>query len=351
MADVAVLQTDTNIDLPARPSQNFWLEVLRNLRRNRSAMIGAVILGFLLVMAVAAPIIATHDPLLSMIGIEEGRLPRKEPCIPIFAGQSYETDIINADGSAGTRQVVSLLGSETPLDSLGAFGCTDPLHWMGLDLNARDLFSRLVYGARISLRVGITSVIISIIAGTLLGLFAGYLGGWTDNIIMRLMDVMLAFPGLLLAITFVTIWGPGLDNALVAISIVFIPAYARVTRASVLAVKESEFVVAINALGASPLRIIFLHILPHALTPMIVQATLGIGTAILDAAALSFLGLGAQPPEAEWGQMLSEGRAYIFTSPHLVFFPGIAIMLTVLGFNLLGDGLRDALDPRLNRNQ
>ncbi|MBZ0274708.1 MAG: ABC transporter permease, partial [Anaerolineae bacterium] len=169
-------------------------------------------------------------------------------------------------------------------------------------------------------------------------------------VIMRVMDVMLAFPSLLLAITIVTIRGPGLENALLAIAIVSIPQYARVTRASVLKVKEEEFVTAEHSLGAQPWRIIFVHILPHALTPLIVQATLGIGGAVLEAAGLAFLGLGAQPPTPEWGFMLSEARAYIFTSPHLVFFPGIAITLTVLGFNLMGDGLRDALDPRLNRN-
>jgi peptide/nickel transport system permease protein len=185
---------------------------------------------------------------------------------------------------------------------------------------------------------------------------------------MRVMDVLLAFPGLLLAIAFVTILEPRLVDSpiaqmlpkvldirlfivLLAIAIVYIPGYARITRASVLSVRETEFVTAARALGAAPGRIMFRHIMPHALTPLIVQATLGIGTAVLDAAALSFLGLGAQPPIPEWGAMLSESRAEVFTAPHLVFFPGMAIMLTVLGFNLLGDGLRDALDPRLNRGK
>ena len=179
---------------------------------------------------------------------------------------------------------------------------------------------------------------------------AGYAGGRTEDVIMRLMDVVLAFPALLLAISIVTILGPGLTNALLGITITFIPQYARLMRASVLSLKEQEFVTAGQAVGAGPLRILFGHILPNAVTPIIVQGTLGIGTAILDAAALSFLGLGAQPPTPEWGQILSESRNYVFTSPHLVFFPGIAIMVTVLGFNLLGDGMRDALDPRLNRN-
>jgi peptide/nickel transport system permease protein len=164
------------------------------------------------------------------------------------------------------------------------------------------------------------------------------------------MDVFLAFPSLLLAITIVTIKGPSLENALLAIAIVSIPVYARLSRASVLTVKELEFVTAVRALGAPPVRIIFRQILPNILTPLIVQGTLDIGGAVLGAAGLSFLGLGAQPPTPEWGQMLSEARQYVFTAPHLVFFPGFAIMLTVLGFNLLGDGLRDALDPRLNRS-
>lgn len=220
---------------------------------------------------------------------------------------------------------------------------------LGIDGGVRDQFSRLVYGARVSLRVGITSVTLAIIIGTITGLIAGFVGGWTDNILMRIMDVMLAFPALILAIAVVTILGPGLNNALIAISIVFIPAYARVARSGVLSVKEYDFVAADRALGVSPARILFRRILPNVLAPLIVQATLGIGTAILDAAALSFLGLGAQPPTAEWGRMLSEERAQFATAPHLVIFPGIAIMVTVLAFNLLGDGLRDALDPRLNR--
>jgi ABC-type dipeptide/oligopeptide/nickel transport system permease subunit len=181
-------------------------------------------------------------------------------------------------------------------------------------------------------------------------MIAGYAGGWADNVIMRLMDVLLAFPSLLLAIAIVTVLGPGLQNALLAIAIVSVPVYARLARASVLSIKEMEYVTAERALGGNPVRILFSHIMPNAVTPLIVQGTLGIGSAVLEAAALSFLGLGAQPPTPEWGAILSEGRNYVFTAPHLVFFPGFAIMITVLGFNLLGDGMRDALDPRLNRN-
>ena len=223
------------------------------------------------------------------------------------------------------------------------------LHLMGVDLNFRDEFSRVVYGVRRSLPVGIAAVSIAITVGTLIGLVSGYLGGAADNAIMRVMDVLMAFPSLLLAIAIVTILGPGLLNALIAIAIVSIPQYARVVRSSVLGVKENEFVTANRALGASPYRILFLQVLPNSITPIIVQGTLGIGTAILDAAALSFLGLGAQPPTPEWGLMLSEARQDFRTFPHLMFFPGIAIMVTVLAFNLLGDGIRDVLDPRLNK--
>lgn len=306
---------DVNVPELSGRSDNPWIEAGKNLLRNRSARAGLVIIGFLVFVFIFAPVIATHDPLLSMIGIdgEVPPLPRKEPCIPLF-------------------------------------GCDEPQHILGLDLNARDLFSRVVWGTRQSLPVGFIAVSVSISFGSFLGLVAGYAGGWLDNLIMRIMDVVLAFPALLLAIAIVTILGPGLINALIAISIVAIPSYARIARASTISLKEQEFVTAERALGATPSRILFTQILPNALTPLIVQGTLGVGTAVLDAAALSFLGLGAQPPTPEWGQMLSEARNYVFTSPHLVFFPGFAIMLTVLGFNLLGDGMRDAFDPRLNRN-
>jgi peptide/nickel transport system permease protein len=218
---------------------------------------------------------------------------------------------------------------------------------MGLDGNNRDEFSRLLYGTRLSLMIGFTTVTFAIIIGTVLGALSGYFGGWIDNLIMRTMDVLLAFPSLLLAIAIVTVLGPGLQNALLAIGIVSIPAYARVVRASVLSVREMDYVSATRALGGDTIQILFRRILPNALTPLIVQGTLGIATAILDAAALSFLGLGAQPPTPEWGSMLGAERNQVFTAPHLVFLPGIAIALTVLSFNLLGDGLRDALDPRL----
>ena len=219
---------------------------------------------------------------------------------------------------------------------------------MGVDTNSRDLFSRIIYGSRLSLQIGISTISFAIIVGGLLGAIAGFLGGWLDNVIMRMMDVMMAFPGILLAIAIVAVLGPGLINALLAIAIIEVPIYARVVRASVISVKDLDFVTASRALGASQMRLLFTRILPNAITPLIVQGTLGIATAILSAAALSFLGLGAEFPKPEWGLMLGEERNSVFNAPFLVFFPGMAIMMTVLSFNLLGDGMRDALDPRLS---
>ncbi|MDT8715875.1 ABC transporter permease [Clostridium sp. 19966] len=220
-------------------------------------------------------------------------------------------------------------------------------HLLGTDELGRDILSRIIIGARISMRVGITAVAIALSIGTVFGSISGYYGGKIDLVIMRLMDIILAFPSLLLAIAFMSALGKGIDKAVIAISIVTIPEYARIVRGSVLSVKESEYIQAAKVIGNSDGAIIFKHILPNILSPIIVRGTLGISTAIIETAALGFLGLGVQPPYAEWGSMLGSGRGYFNNAPHLVVFPGVAITITVLAFNLFGDGLRDALDPKL----
>jgi peptide/nickel transport system permease protein len=221
-------------------------------------------------------------------------------------------------------------------------------HLMGTDVIGRDMLSLIIYGARISLLVGVFAVSLAILVGATLGAIAGFAGGTVDNIIMRIMDIMIAFPTILLALVIVVILGPGLFNAMVAVGIVSIPAFARITRASVLGETGKEYVMAARSVGAGARRVLWRHVMPNTLSPIIVAASLGIASAILDAAALGFLGLGAQPPTPEWGLLLSRNRGYMFTSPWMVFFPGLSIMFLVLGFNLLGDGLRDALDPKLD---
>ena len=221
-------------------------------------------------------------------------------------------------------------------------------HLMGTDVIGRDMMSLIIYGARISLVVGVFAVSLAILFGATLGAIAGFAGGTVDNVIMRIMDIMIAFPTILLALVIVVILGPGLFNAMVAVGIVAIPAFARITRASVLGESGKEYVMAARSVGMGARRVLWRHVMPNTLSPIIVAASLGIASAILDAAALGFLGLGAQPPTPEWGLLLSRNRGYMFTSPWMVFFPGIAIMFLVLGFNLLGDGLRDALDPKLD---
>ncbi len=290
-----------------------WRLVLRRFRQRKSGMIGLSIISFLILVALFAPLIAPYGPTEILIGKEEvGRYD--PPCIH-------------------------------------AFGCPEdvPQHVLGIDGNVRDEFSRIIYGSRVSLTLGFFTVTLALVVGASIGAIAGFKGGWADNVLMRVMDVILGFPSLVLAIAIVAVLGPGLQNALIAIAIVTIPGYARVMRAQVLSIKESDFVAASRALGASPMQLLIRRVVPNAMTPLIVLATLGVATAILEAAGLSFLGLGAQPPQAEWGSMLASERNRLFTAPHLVFFPGFAIMLTVLGFNLMGDGLRDALDPTLNR--
>lgn len=221
-------------------------------------------------------------------------------------------------------------------------------HLMGTDEQGRDVLNRIAQGARASLGVGVGAVIIAIVIGTLLGLISGFTGKTTDLIIMFVMDILLSFPGLLLAIAVVALVGPGLRNAMLAISVVSIPVYARIARATVLSIKEQEYVTAARCVGSPSTRILFRHVFPNSLSPILVQGTLGIAAAILEIAALGFLGLGQQPPYPEWGAMLADSVKYLTSGAWWVLtFPGLAIMLTVLGFNLLGDGLRDALDPRL----
>jgi peptide/nickel transport system permease protein len=287
---------------------------LRRVLRQRSAVAGLILIGFLCFMAIFADQIANYDPIQVLIGVEDGVKPRMGPCIHILG---------------------------CPADQ--------PEHWFGLDGNVRDEFSRIIHGSRISLAVGFVTVFGSIIIGMAIGAVSGFMGGRTDNGLMRVMDMILAFPALLLAIVVVTILGSNLTNAMIAVSIVSVPIYARVMRASVLSVREQDYVTAARALGDSSFNILRRRVLPNAITPLIVQGTLGIGAAVLEIAALSFLGLAAVAPEPEWGFMVGIERNQMFTSPLLVVIPGIMLTIFVLGFNLLGDGLRDAFDPRLTR--
>ena len=298
----------------ARPS-SLWRDTIGNILRQRSAIFGLVILSILILTAIFAPLIATHDPNASMLQLHEpGAIKRSAPCIHLL-------------GCAADK----------------------PQHILGLDGNFRDVFSRVVWGARVSLGVGLASVSLAILIGGIIGAIAGFVGGWVDNILMRLMDVILAFPSLLLAIAIVATLGQSLFNALIAIGIVAIPVYARVVRSSVLSVRESDFVTASRALGESGTGILLRRILPNSLTPLVVQGTLGIGGAVLEIAALTFVGVAGSLNVPEWGTMISVESQQLFNAPHVILAPGLAITLTVLGFNLLGDGLRDALDPRLNR--
>lgn len=271
-------------------------DIWRQFRRQRLGLIGGGILCMLLLVALLAPVLAPYDPLAQDL------YQRLQP---------------------------------PSID-----------HWFGTDDFGRDILSRIVYGSRISLRIGLIAISLALTGGTLFGLVAGYRGGMVDMLIMRLMDLMLAFPSILLAIAIVAVIGPGIENAILAVSIVLVPQFARLVRSSVLTVREATYVEAARALGATESRLLFYSILPNCTAPLIVQTTLGMGTAILDAAGLSFLGMGAQPPVPEWGAMLSGGRELLLRAPWVMTFPGLAIFTVVLGLNLFGDGLRDALDPK-----
>jgi peptide/nickel transport system permease protein len=285
--------------LPATPgrSRSLWSDARARLMRNPVAMAGGAVVVLLILVAILAPYIAPYDP--------------------------FHQDLAN-----------SMSGPSL-------------MHLAGTDVHGRDIFSRMIHGTRISLRIGFLGMLLGCVIGVVLGLVSGYYGARLDTLIMRLLDVQLAFPGLLVAICIIAIIGPGLENVILAVGIFSVPLFARVTRGQVLTLKEQEFILAARMMGAQDGRIMLTHLLPNAVAPILVLCTLRIATAILTAASLSFLGLGAQPPTPEWGAMLSDGRAYLSVAPHVATTPGLAILITVLAFNLLGDGLRDALDPRL----
>jgi peptide/nickel transport system permease protein len=278
------------------PPRTFAADVWRRFRKAPGSMVGAAVVALIVLAALLAPVIATADPL----------------------GQNV------------------------------AYGAHAPsaAHWFGTDKLGRDVFARIVYGARISIRIGFVAVGLAITFGTLIGLVAGYGGKRTESLLMGAMDVMLAFPSIILAIGITTILGPSITNLMIAVGIVYVPQYARLARSSVLSVKEHEYVEAARAIGAATPAILARHVLPNIMAPLLVQATLGVATAELEAAGLSYLGLGARPPAPEWGAMLNDARDYWLTAPWALIFPGVSITVLVLGFNLLGDGLRDALDPK-----
>jgi len=297
MAELARNETTVQSIQEKIDSISPWKEAWRSFKKNKIALVGMGIVIFFILIALFAPLIAPYD--------------FKEP--------DYSARL-----QAPSKE-----------------------HIFGTDDFGRDIFSRVIYGARISLWVGFFSVLGSVIVGSLLGIIAGYYGRWVDTIISRIFDIMLAFPSILLAIGIVAVLGPSLENALIAIAVINIPNFGRLIRSRVLSIKQEEYIVAARAIGMSDARILFNHILPNSMAPIIVQGTLAIATAIIEAAALGFLGLGAQPPNPEWGKMLADSKEYLVQAPWTMVFPGLAIMLTVLGFNLMGDGLRDALDPRM----
>ena len=293
-------------DIPLTKTPSAFAEFWHYFSENRGAVIGLWVFVALIVIAIFAPLIAPHDPTTQ-------------------ARDALLVPPVWLDGGSAT-------------------------YLLGTDAIGRDILSRLLFGARFSLFIGLVVVTIALTGGIALGLIAGFFGGWVDSVIMRVMDVVLAFPSLLLALVLVAILGPGLTNAMIAIALVLQPHFARLTRAAVMAEKNREYVMAARVAGASKLRLMFRTILPNCLGPLIVQGTLSFSNAILDAAALGFLGMGAQPPTPEWGTMLAEAREFILRAPWVVTFPGVAILITVLAINLVGDGLRDALDPKLKRS-
>ena len=285
------------------PTGGLWHEAFHRLKRNPTAILGAFLVVVFAIAAIFAPLIAPYAPLDQNLGLlKAGGIP---------PGPSAD-------------------------------------HLFGVDLLGRDLFSRIVYGARYSLLIGVVSVSIGLAVGLVLGSVAGYIGGIVDSTIMRVMDVMLAIPGLLFAIGIVAMLGPGLTQIMVAVGVVNIPIFARLLRGSILAQRENDFVLAARSIGVRRRVILFSHILPNAISPVVVQGTLAMATAIIDVAGLGFLGLGPQDPSTpEWGTMLTDVNSYLNVAPFLAIIPGLAIVVSVLGFNLIGDGLREALDPKL----
>lgn len=347
-------------DATARPSSRRWL---RRLLRRPLAITGFAIIGLFLLVVALAPFLAPYSPT---------RQDLRARFLPPGQGVSWR----GPDGQLGlwvnpvirhpTQGVVvdesrlypvRLLVRGEPWTWLGGlirsdlrlFGVDGPVrfHALGTDEQGRDLLSRLIHGAWISLFIGSIAVIIGMVVGVPLGALSGYYGGRLDLVMQRLIDILLAFPGILLAIVLVATLGTGLTNVMIAVGIASIPIYARLVRGSVLSLRHREFVDAARALGRRDLGTLFRHVLPNAMAPVIVQSSLQMAVAILFAAGLGFLGLGARPPEPEWGLMLARGREFLATAPHVATFPGLAIMLVVLGFNLVGDALRDALDPRM----
>ncbi len=300
MTDTTVKISDAAIR--RRMIKEFWFY----FSQNRGAVAGLVVFVLLVLTAILAPLLAPHDPTQQY---------RDALLVP---------PIWQDGGRAGFL--------------------------LGTDAVGRDMLSRLIYGAQYSLFIGIVVVAIALTGGIFIGLLAGFYGGWVDTVIMRVMDVVLAFPSLLLALVLVAVLGPGLTNAMIAIAIVYQPHFARLTRAAVMGEKEREYVSAARVAGAGNLRLMFKTILPNCLAPLIVQATLSFSSAVLDSAALGFLGMGAQPPASEWGTMLAEAREFILRAWWVVTLPGLAILVSVLAINLMGDGLRDALDPKLKRS-
>ena len=284
-------------ELEVSKTQSQFRRIMKQLLRNRRAVVGGIVLLIIVFMAILAPYVTTHDPVKQNIR-NQLQPPSRE-------------------------------------------------HFFGTDQFGRDIYSRVIYGARLSLRVGFLAISFALVVGCFLGLVSGYYGGWLDMIVMRVIDILLALPGFLLALSIVAALGPGLENVIMAIGVSYIPSFARMMRSAVLATRELDYVDAAQALGASDWRIIFQHILPNSISPIIVLPTLSMAGAILSAAGLSFLGMGAQPPTPEWGSMIATARPFIRVSHWAVTVPGLAIFITVMCLNLVGDGLRDALDPRL----